>query len=282
MEYGQPLPVRAARVQPPRVAGERQLDTDHDMDCSQHRQPPAVSSDTREMNTARPSRTATVAELATVPMLAHVAGARLRELAAAHPLIHLTPGSVLLHQGTPATRLLIMLNGQATAVTDHPDGTRSRYPLITGPCVIDKAATLAAGNYPATWVATTPGQALALSGHAFRALLREQHKMREHVLRYLAIQVSQTRAALTARIASSALTRVARWLITASGSGARPIVRLPAGQQGIAEELGLSRITVNRALQQLAQAGAVRPRPRAIIVLNPAQLAFLTETSSPY
>jgi CRP/FNR family transcriptional regulator len=98
----------------------------------------------------------------------------------------------------------------------------------------------------------------------------------EHVLRYLAHQVGQGRAALAARATGSALTRLAHWLLTASGPGARPTVRLPAGQQGLAEELGLSRVTVNRALQQLARAGAVGLRPGAIIVLDPAELASVT------
>jgi CRP/FNR family transcriptional regulator, cyclic AMP receptor protein len=220
---------------------------------------------------------AAAADLATVPMLAQVTGERLGQLAQAHPVRRFTAGSVLLHQGAPATQLLIMLDGQASAVVDHSGGARSRYPLMTAPCVIDKAAVLAAGTYPATWEATTPGRALVLSAPAFWGLLCEQHQMREHVLRYLALQVGQTRAALAARATGPALTRLARWLLTASGSGARPTVRLPAGQQGLAEELGLSRATVNRALQQLAHAGAISLRPRAITVLDPTGLASITD-----
>jgi CRP/FNR family transcriptional regulator, cyclic AMP receptor protein len=220
---------------------------------------------------------AAVADLAAVPMLAQVAGERLGQLAQAHPVRRFAAGSVLLHQGAPATQLLIMLDGQASAVVDHSSGTRSRYPLMTAPCVIDKAAVLAAGTYPATWAATTPGRALVLSAPAFWALLREQHQMREHVLRHLALQVGQARAALATRAASPALTRLARWLLTASGPGARVTVGLPVGQQGLAEELGLSRVTVNRALQQLVRAGAISLRPRAITVLDPAGLASITD-----
>jgi CRP/FNR family transcriptional regulator len=97
--------------------------------------------------------------------------------------------------------------------------------------------------------------------------------MREHVLRYLARQIGQHRDALAARAAGTAVRRIAHWLLTASASGATPTIRLPAGQQGLAEELGLSRVTVNRALQQLARSGTVSIRPRAIIVLDPAKLA---------
>jgi CRP/FNR family transcriptional regulator, cyclic AMP receptor protein len=221
--------------------------------------------------TGRPA--ATLADLARVPMLARVSGERLRELARAHPVRRFAAGRVLLRQGAPATQLLILLDGQASAVVDHAAGTRSRYPLMTGPCVIDKAAVLAAGTYPATWVAATPGRGLALSAPAFWELLREQHEMREHVLRFLARQVGQTRATLTARDTTPALPRLASWLRTASQSGAAPVIRLPAGQQGLAEELGLSRVTVSRALQHLARAGAISLRPRAITVLDPGRLA---------
>lgn len=213
------------------------------------------------------------ADLARVPMLAQVSGERLRHLAAAHPARRFTAGRVLLHQGTPATHLLIMLDGQASAIVDHPAGDRSRYPLMTGPCVIDKAAVLAAGAYPATWVATAPGRTLMLSAPAFWALLRQLPAVREHVLCYLARQVSQSRDALADRAAGPPVRRLARWLLAATASGATSAVRLPAGQQGLAEEIGLSRVTVNRALQRLARAGIVSVRPRVIVVLDPVKLA---------
>jgi CRP/FNR family transcriptional regulator len=209
-------------------------------------------------------------------MLAQVTRERLRVLAAVQPVRYFAAGRVLLRQGAPATRLLIMLNGQASGVVDHFDGSRSRYPLAAAPCVLDKAAVLAGGAYPATWVALAAGRTLALTHHAFWALLRDQPLVREHVLRYLALQVSHTRTALAARAAGPAVIRLAHWLLEASQSGARPVVRLPAGQQGIAEELGLSRVTVNRALQQLSRQGTIRLRPQAITVLDPARLAAMT------
>ena len=228
----------------------------------------------KDMNTVGAGRhLATAADLARVPMLAMVTGESLRKLAQAHPVRNFTAGRVLLHQGAPATRVLIMLDGQASAVVDHRDGSRSRYPLMAGPCVIDKAAVLAAGAYPATWVATAPGRALILGAPAFWTLLRQQPRVREHVLRYLARQVGQNRDALATRTDGTAARRIARWLLAVSASGASPAVHLPAGQQGLAEELGLSRVTVNRALQQLARTGTVSIRPRTVIVLDSAQLA---------
>ena len=70
-------------------------------------------------------RLATAADLAGVPMLAQVTGEWRCRLAQAHPVRNFTAGRILLHQGTPATHLLIMLDGQATAVVDHRGGTRA-------------------------------------------------------------------------------------------------------------------------------------------------------------
>jgi CRP/FNR family transcriptional regulator, cyclic AMP receptor protein len=208
-------------------------------------------------------------------MLAQLPGGLLSGLAAAHPAWRFPAGKVLCRQGDPAGSVLILLDGQATAVTDHADGTRYRYPLMTAPCVFDKAAVLAGTAYPATWTAATAGHALTLSAAQFRALLAEQRPVREHVLRYLAVEVSQVRAALSTRTLGPAAVRVAGWLLAASESAKTPLIRLPAGQQGMAEELGLSRVTVNRALQHLLRIGAVRTRPRAIVVLDPAMLASI-------
>jgi CRP/FNR family transcriptional regulator, cyclic AMP receptor protein len=271
MEFGQAPPVSAARRQTPGVIGEGQLDTDHDADGNPHHQRALYQAILEDMKS--PGRhLAAAADLARVPMLAQVTGERMRRLAAAHPVRDFTAGSVLLHQGAPTTHLLIMLDGQASAVVDHPGGDRSRYPLMAGPCVIDKAAVLAAGTYPATWMATTPGRALILSAPVFWTLLRQEPTVREHVLRYLARQVGHGRHALAARAAGTAVSRLAHWLWAASESGAAPAVCLPAGQQGLAEELGLSRVTVNRALRQLARTGIISVRPRAIVVLDPAKL----------
>src|SRR5262249_1447605 len=172
-----------------------------------------------------PPRCAGVGELAAVPMLARLPGERLRGLASAHPARSFPAGEILLRQGDPARRLLVLLDGQATAVTDHPAGTRSRLPLITAPCAFDKAALLGGTALPATWIAATAGRALTLGAAEFQSLLAEHRPVREHVLRFLATQVNQAQGALPARGAA----RVAGWLTRASRSGSTAVVQLPAG-----------------------------------------------------
>jgi CRP-like cAMP-binding protein len=53
------------------------------------------------------------------------------------------------------------------------------------------------------------------------------------------------------------------------------VVRLAEGQDGLAAELGLSRITVNRSLQQLARRGALSvTRGRVSLRTRPAASGF--------
>lgn len=210
-----------------------------------------------------------------MPMLAHVPRERLAGLAAACPVRHFAAGGILVHRGDPAKWLLVVLEGDVSAVVDHASGARARYPLMSGPCVIDKAAVLSGGNHQATWVAVSPCRVLVLGAATFTVLLAQEQEVRKHVLRYLATQVSQARAVLADQGAGAAA-RVARWLLAARRPGSRPLIRLPAGQQGIAEELGLSRVTVNRALQQLVRSGAIQTRPHGVIIIDPARLTAAT------
>lgn len=91
------------------------------------------------------------------------------------------------------------------------------------------------------------------------------------MLRYLAAEVNTHRRARRRRAAPDPIAQVADWLVEmerAVGSS----IPLPAGQQGLGEELGLSRVTVNRALSTLAAAGAIQVRLRLINVHNSAYL----------
>ena len=70
--------------------------------------------------------------------------------------------------------------------------------------------------------------------------------------------------------------RVAAWLTrTAVRPGDRVV--LPGAQAGLAETLGVSRVSVNRALRALTRAGLVRVEPGAVVILAPAPLARRAE-----
>lgn len=142
---------------------------------------------------------------------------------------------------------------------------------MTGPCVIDKAAVLDGGTHTATWMASASCQVRLLPADLLRELIAEVPPLRDHVLRHLSEQVNRDRRARVRRAAPQPVAQIADWLAESMrAQGMR--ITLTGAQQGLGEEIGLSRVTVNRALRVLAEAGAVRIEPGVIVVLDPRRL----------
>jgi CRP/FNR family transcriptional regulator len=99
-----------------------------------------------------------------------------------------------------------------------------------------------------------------------------------HVLAQLARQLRDQQDELVRVHFTDATTRTAAWLIRAA-TGTR--VTLPRAQQGLAETIGASRVTVNRALRALAREGLIRIEPSAVVILAPEQLAHRAHDGRP-
>jgi len=186
-----------------------------------------------------------------VPLLRVLPRSRVAELARDMPVRIVPVGQVVARDGDPATHLLIVESGSLAAVHETPAGTRVRLAAVTGPCTLDKAATLHEAVHTATWAATTACRIRLLRAQVLRQLLHQEPALREHVLRYLATEVNTHRRSRIRRAASDPVAQVADWLVEkerAIGSS----IPLSGGQQGLGEELGLSRVTVNRALSTLS------------------------------
>ena len=99
--------------------------------------------------------------------------------------------------------------------------------------------------------------------------------VRTHVFVQLAGQLRTWQEDLVLTSFADATTRVAAWLVRA----AVPRVRLPGAQQGLAETLGLTRVSVNRALATLTEEGLVRVEPGAVVVLSPELLTLRAKST---
>ena len=184
----------------------------------------------------------------------------------------ITAGEILVGQGQPADHLIVLGTGALSSSYDTVHGRRLRFGEFSGPCVIDKAAILDERGYTATWTALTRARLFFLPSNDFRSLIDNVPALRQHVLSWLAHRLHDQQDDLLRAHFSSAVTRTAAWLTRAAG-GARTRVPLPGAQQGLAETLGVSRVTVNRALQALAGEGLIKIEPAAVVILAPEQLA---------
>lgn len=202
-----------------------------------------------------------------VPLFAVLSPSRLQELATRLPLGDVVAGEVVAHGGHSANQLVVLESGTLTAAQDTRDGVRVRLSTVTGQCVVDKAATLGAGTHTATWTAATPCRVARLPAADLRRLIDQEPALRDHVLRHLSGEVDRQRRSRVRSASSSSLAQVAEWLAAAQRT-AGGTVHLIGGQQGLGEELGLSRVTVNRALRALVAAGAIRVRPGEVDLVD--------------
>lgn len=207
--------------------------------------------------------------LADVPLLGTLPEQHVAHLAAVSRTRDVAPGTVVATRGQPARHLIVVETGTLTAVHETAAGHRRRLGEFHGPCAVDKAAVLDGGGHTATWLATTRCRLRLIPAPEFMALV-DVPSVRRHVLTHLASQLRHTQEDLTLTSYADATTRVATWLIRE----ARSRVPLPGAQQGLAETLGLTRVSVNRALRTLSEEGLVRTEPGAVVVLAPELLAL--------
>jgi CRP/FNR family transcriptional regulator, cyclic AMP receptor protein len=91
-------------------------------------------------------------------------------------------------------------------------------------------------------------------------------------LAHLAQRVRTQQQDLVLASLADVTTRTAAWLIRkASRSGTT--ITLPGAQQELAEEIGATWVSVNRALRALANEGLLQIRPCAVNILAPEILA---------
>jgi CRP/FNR family transcriptional regulator, cyclic AMP receptor protein len=215
-------------------------------------------------------------ELRSVPLFAALPEPRLRQIAECCPARRIRPGTVMARQGDRAESLIVVVRGRLSAEHHGSTGGRVQLAPAVAPCVLDKAVVLSGQRHQATWTARTPCVVRVMAGRFFRYLLAAEPGIREHALRYLSEQLTLARQERIDRDITDTPVRIARWLLEQRARHGS-LVPLPAGQQGMAEELGLSRVTVNRALQSLVRSGVVRIHRGTVQVLD-AHALFVAAT----
>jgi CRP/FNR family transcriptional regulator len=228
--------------------------------------------------------------LAAVPLFAGLDRHRLLRLATRSTVRILAAGSVVAVRGQRANHLIVVEAGALSAVRETADGRRLRLGEFAATCAVDKSAVLGAGEYTATWLAATRVRLRLVPAAELLTLVDDVGAARRHVLTVLSRQLRDREDELVRGRLADTVTRTAAWLVRAAGHAAAgdvaagnvaaflgrlPGVRvvLPGAQQGLAEAIGASRVSVNRALRSLASDGLIRTEPGAVVILAPELLA---------
>ncbi|GLP72809.1 hypothetical protein TUSST3_94250 [Streptomyces sp. TUS-ST3] len=195
-----------------------------------------------------------------VPLFAALPEPDLRRLWDTSVPRHYAPGETLRGRGSPADHLLVLLDGTASASATTTTGRVVRFGTWAGPCALDKVALLDGAGHTATFTALTPCAVRAVPRARFTALLDDSAAVRAHVLRLLAGQARAQQERFTDTATLPCEARLAAWLLDGlSQAGTDGHVPLPGGQRELADLLGVTRVTVNRALSRLRRDGLIGP-----------------------
>ncbi|TDC74105.1 Crp/Fnr family transcriptional regulator [Streptomyces hainanensis] len=210
-----------------------------------------------------------------MPLLSGLGDGRLREVWDATVRRRHLAGQVLRRAGAPATHLLLLLRGTVAATGHTAAGRTVGHGAWTGPRALDKVAVIDGLGHTATLTAVTACDVAALPRDRFLALTDDAATVRAHVLRTLAGEARRQQARFAATATLPAEARLAAWLLAEAARRSDLTIPMPGTgtQQDLAELLGVSRITVNRALACLRRDGLIAPAGRgAVRVLAPELL----------
>ncbi|MBO8184175.1 Crp/Fnr family transcriptional regulator [Streptomyces spirodelae] len=210
--------------------------------------------------------------LSRVPLLAALSDAALRQAWDDSVPLAVPTGATLRRADDPATHLLLLLRGRMAATATTSAGRVLRFGEWAAPRALDKVAVIDGAGHTATFSALTPCAVRSLPRDCFLTLVEDVPSVRSHVLRVLAGHARRQQQRLMATATLSAEARLSSWLLEEAATVPGHRVTLPGTQQTLADLLGVTRVTVNRALARLRRDRLIEVRGRTITLLAPELL----------
>ena len=195
-----------------------------------------------------------------------------REVLAVAVWRHFDRGVVLFHEGEAGSSLHLLMHGRVAVRVTTPDGDTATLNVIgPGEAFGELSLLEAPMTRTATVQAIEPVQTLVLQRAEFERLRRSYPSVDRLLVEYLAAQVRRLSERLTEALCIEPRTRVLRRLLELHAvfdSGPVSVT-----QEEIATMAGTTRPTVNRIMQDLAEAGIVELGRGRFTVADPAALA---------
>lgn len=182
------------------------------------------------------------------------------------------PGEILFSQGDEAKEFYYLCSGLSLTYTLFEDG-RERNILITWPDRIFGASTYFEGvPRRASAIAIQRCEVLVIDESLYRECCRAFADFQEEIIREISLDLGTLFEELADASMMTAEMRVARFLCRrfANGQhrGSREKPELPYTQEFIASVLGMSRMSVSKAITALGAKGWIEPGYGAISVLD--------------
>jgi CRP-like cAMP-binding protein len=187
-------------------------------------------------------------------------------------------GHMIFAEGEPGDRLFIIQTGKVKIGRKSPDG-RENLLAIMGPSdMFGELSIFDPGPRTSTATTVTEVRAVVMDRHALRSWISSRPEISEQLLRVLARRLRRTNSMVADLIFTDVPGRVAKALLQLAqrfGSQEAGLLRVTHDltQEEIAQYVGASRETVNKALADFAHRSWLRLEGKSVLILDPERLA---------
>ncbi|ETA92391.1 Crp/Fnr family transcriptional regulator [Mycobacterium avium 10-5581] len=187
------------------------------------------------------------------------------------------PRYTVFTEGEPGVDLYIMLAGKVKLRRRTTDGRESLIAVLGPTDIFGELALFDPGPRTSTVTTLTEVQAVRMDRRALRAWIIAYPDVAQQLLRVLARRLRRTNDALCDLIFTDVPGRVAKQLLElasrfGTNTGQTLSVDLDLTQEELAQLVGSSRETVNKALSDFTQRGWIRQQGRMLSILAPDKL----------
>ena len=187
-------------------------------------------------------------------------------------------GHTIFVEGEPGDRLFIIVSGKVKIVRSAADG-RENLLTVMGPSdMFGELAIFDPGPRTSSVTTITQVRAVSMDREALKSWIAGRPEIAEQLLRVLARRLRRTNDNLGDLIFTDVPGRVAKQLLqlvqrfgAQEGNALR--VTHDLTQEEIAQLVGASRETVNKALADFSQRGWIRVEGKSVMILEPERLA---------
>lgn len=181
-------------------------------------------------------------------------------------------------EGEPGDDLYVIVSGAVKIRHQTANGRETVFAVLGPGDVFGELALFDPGPRTSTVITLTEVEALRMDRNALRTWIIERPEIAEQLLRVLARRLRHTNNTLCDLIFTDVPARVAKQILDlamrfGTDSGGPVGVEHHLTQKELAQLVGSSRETVNKALADFAQRGWIRQQGKALIIDQPAKLA---------
>lgn len=181
-------------------------------------------------------------------------------------------------EGEPGDRLYVLVEGKVKIGKRSADGRESLIAVMGPGETFGELALFDPGPRTATVTTLTEVRVAAVARHALSGWISERPEISEQLLRVLARRLRRTNDDLCDMIFTDVPGRVAKQLLDLAkrfGKTEGDVLRVDheLTQLELAQLVGSSRETINKALSEFANRRWIRQQGKTVFVLEPAKLA---------